>query len=186
MLRIIKRKISIKRYFLMFVLLIIFWAPPTTLALETYDGLWFLGFNLKKDLLSGENGLLVRRAVSYAIQRKEIVADIVAERIVPDTIIPYGMEGYQSVEAPTCNIKLAKALMSKAGLKMTDKRLKNIRLLHTNGILTKQIANKLKQDLQHIGIKLILTGIDFADQDKWIAGLKSGAYDLHLMGFKAE
>src|SRR3989338_3899541 len=47
------------------------------------DGIWFVGFNLHKDIFSGESGAKVRKAVEAALSRDKIAA--AAKRTVPQT-----------------------------------------------------------------------------------------------------
>ncbi|MFH1428514.1 MAG: ABC transporter substrate-binding protein [Candidatus Margulisiibacteriota bacterium] len=158
----------------------------TTTNIIACDGLWFLGFNLHKDLFSDDNGLKVRQAIKYAIHREKIVKEIVENSHVPDGVIPPGMEGFTEPGPIIFDLKLAKQLMQEAGYEITDKRIKNISLLHTNGVLTRAIVEELQENLKHIGIKLHPKGIDYADQEAWANALKSGQHHLFLMGFKAE
>ena len=180
-------KLTIIRKALIFIFLFfcayqVFAATPNI----SYDGLWFMGFNLHKDLFEGESGTTVRQAIEMALDRREIAMNLAKSERIPDSIIPYGMEGYEESETVTLNVRQAKRLMRKAGYGITDKRIKAVRLLHTNGVLTKAIAREIKENLKHIGIKVQLTGLDYRYQEKWDKTLKSGQYHLHLMGFKAE
>jgi peptide/nickel transport system substrate-binding protein len=151
-----------------------------------YDGLWFLGFNLHKDIFHGSQGKLIRQAIAHALDRQAIIEQMGYDTIVPDSIIPPGRAGYADYASYPHDLKRAKELMQQAGFSMTDRRLKEIRLLHTNGVKTKAAANKLKEQLKHIGIKVLLTGVDYSDQAIWRSELSSGQYHLFLMGFKAE
>ena len=160
--------------------------PSPAISSIAYDGLFFLGFNLRNDLFKGDKGLKVRQAISMAVERKKIANDLAKDPKVPSGIIPYGMEGYLDSQAPTVDLQEAKQIMVSAGYKMADKRLKTVRLLHTNGILTQEIAKELKENLKHLGIKIILEGIDYSDGEKWEAALKKGNYQLFLLGVKAD
>jgi len=153
---------------------------------QKYDGLWFMGFNLTNPLFKGEKGLQVRKAVNYAIRREKIALQIASSNIVPDCYIPYGMEGYQSLDPVSYNIALAKQLLKDAGYSMQDKRLKKVRIFHTNGIITKLIAKEIQENLKNIGIKVILEGINFSKQKAWVKKLKKKDFDLFLMGYKAD
>jgi len=143
---------------------------------KEYDGLFFMGFNLHKDVFNDKN---VRYAVNYAIDRKYIANDIMSEEVVPNGIIPPGMEGYSpTLEGFSFDPKKAKKLLKKPlGIELA--------LLHTDGLKTVQIAEKIKSDLAAVGIKVKTKMVDYSDQDKWEAELKSGRHHLFLMGYKA-
>lgn len=151
-----------------------------------YDGLWFLGFNLHKDIFNDENGFLVRKAFYKSINFENILAKADIQGPIPYSIIPYSMPGYLAEQKNQLDIKLAKELMVKAGYPIYDQRLKNISLLHTKGIKTKIIVEELKKDLKNIGINLVSQEVSYTEQDKWQEMLKSGQNHLFLMGFKAE
>lgn len=151
-----------------------------------YDGLWFLGFNHHKDLFSDRNGIQVKKAIGLAINRKHIAKKMVGEPITPDSMIPVTMSGYQSGSLNlSYSAKDAKALMRKAGYSMQDKRIKNLALLHTDGVKTIEIAKKIKQDLAAIGMRVDLVQVSYRDEEKWQSALESGKMHLFLMGYKA-
>ena len=91
---------------------------------KEYDGVWFLGLNLDKEIFKKVE---VRRAFSHAIDRLTIVQAIVSEEVVPNGVIPPGMAGFDaSLEGYAYNVGLAKQLMKQAGVGMADPRLKNM------------------------------------------------------------
>lgn len=150
---------------------------------KTYDGIWFLGFNLKKQVFQD---LKVRQAVAHCINKKYISNVIMSEEAIPDSIIPPTMPGYDPELSPyKQNIAFAKLLMRRAKVGMDDPRIKKLSLLHTDGIKTIEIVNKIKKDLKKIGMEVILVQVSYLDQDKWVQELKSGKHDLFVMGYKA-
>ena len=149
---------------------------------KEYDGVWFLGLNLDKEIFKKVE---VRRAFSHAIDRLTIIQTIVSEEVVPKGVIPPGMAGYDaSLEGYAYDVGLAKQLMKQAGVGMNDPRLKNMVLLHTDGVKTVAIAEQISRDLQKIGAKVILKQVSYSDQSRWYFELKSEKYDLFLMGYK--
>ena len=157
----------------------------TVFAID-YDGLWFMGFNLNKDVFGDSNGKLVRQAVNYAIDRQHICTAIMADNNTPTTVLPPGMEGRDdSIKGYPYDPSKAKALLKKAGYSMKDKRLKEIVLLHTDGDKTITIARSIKNYLASIGINLKLKKMDYEDQEGWDNTLSGGKNHLFLMGYKA-
>lgn len=150
---------------------------------KEYDGIWFMGMNLKHELFKDP---AVRQAVNSAIDKEHIVTEIMSEETVPIGFIPPGMLGYDpDLEPVYYDLKHAKLLMKKAGYPITDKRLKDLSLLHTDGIKTVAIAEKIQNDLKNIGMKVKLVEVSFQNEEKWIEELVSGKHDFFLMGYKA-
>jgi len=150
---------------------------------KEYDGIWFLGLNLDKPIFKKVEA---RRAFGLAINRQIIVRKIMSEEATPNGVIPPGMAGYDaSFEGFSYDVAEAKRLMNQAGVGMDDPRLKNLVLLHTDGVKTVAIAEQISRDLQSIGAKVILKQVSYSDQSRWLAELKSEKYDLFLMGYKA-
>jgi len=157
----------------------------TAMAAE-YDGLWFMGFNLNKDVFGNDTGKLVRQAVNYAVDRDFISSRIIGDLNTPTTVLPPGMDGQDgSIKGYPYDLAKAKALMKKAGYSMKDKRLKGLVLLHTDGDKTIKIAKAIKDYLSFIGIGIKLKQMDYEDQQAWDNALSSGKHHLFLMGYKA-
>ena len=153
-------------------------------VVKEYDGLWFLGFNLHKDLFA-EVG--VRKAFNHAVDREFIAKEIMSVEVTPTGSTPPGMNGYdKNLKGSSFNIKLAKKLMREAGYPMRDKRLKDLSLLHTDGVKTIRIAEKIQSDLRKIGVKVSLKQVSYKDRDIWGAELMSGRHHMFLMGYKVE
>jgi len=143
---------------------------------KEYDGLFFLGFNLHKDVFNDKN---VRYAINYAIDRKYIANKIISEEVVPTGVIPPGMSGYEpSFEGFSYDLKKAKKLLKKP-LNV------ELVLLHTDGVKTVGMAEKIVKDLKAAGVKVKTKQVEYSDQDKWESELKSGRHHLFLMGYKA-
>jgi len=153
---------------------------------KSYDGIWFLGFNLHKDIFLNENGKLTRKAFSMAIDRSWIAENIINDNTVPYSIIPPGMTGYDpNIEKTMLNLSEAKKLMKQAGYPMDDKRIKKLTLLHTDGEKTKEIVKWIKRHLINIGVDLELVEIDYSNTASWEAALQSGQHHMFVMGYKS-
>jgi len=165
----------LKRLVLVFVLVLSL--CPLAFA-KDYDGIWFLGFNFNKSFCSDIN---FRRAVSHAVPLNFITTKIMSKEVIPGSIVPPGMPGYDgNLKPQTSNFKLAKRLLKKVKVP------KKVVLLHSNGVKTIKVAQKIRKDLADIGIIIALKEIDYANQDKWEKALASGQYHLFLMGDKAK
>ncbi|MDI6732106.1 MAG: ABC transporter substrate-binding protein [Candidatus Margulisbacteria bacterium] len=151
---------------------------------KEYDGVWLLGFDLKRPVV---REIKVRRAMIEGLDRKFIAQVIMSEEAVPIGYVPPGMLGYDpDLKLIPYDLKQAKADLKSVGYSANDKRLKNLKLLHTDGVKTIAIANKIKTDLQKLGIKLTLSSVDAFDEDQWAEELSSGKFDLFLLGYKAD
>lgn len=152
-------------------------------AAKEYDGIWFMGMNLRHELFKDSRA---RQAINSAIDKEYIVTEIMSEETVPIGFIPPGMLGYDpDLEPLPYDLKYAKLLMKKAGYPITDERIKNLSLLHTDGIKTIAIAKKIQSDLKNIGMKVNLVEVSYQNEEKWIKELTSGKHDFFLMGYKA-
>jgi ABC-type transport system substrate-binding protein len=142
-----------------------------------------MAINLKTDLFKD---VKVREAIDQTIDKEHIVNKIVSDEVVPNSYIPPKMLGYDPDLAPrNQDISYAKLLMKGSGYPINDKRLKNLSLLHTDGLLTVEIAKKVQADLRSIGMKVALVEVNYADEDKWIKELSSGKHDFYLLGYKS-
>ncbi len=137
---------------------------------KAYDGVWFLGFNLKRPVTSS---LKFRQAVSHALNRQ-------SEEPIPGGVIPPGMNGSDPDLKPyKYNPKYAQQLMKNLP------GAKNLVLLHTDGIKTIAIAKRIQKDLKQLGLKLQLEQVPYSEEEKWAEKLAAGKFDLFLMGYKA-
>ncbi len=182
---------QISKYFIILILTLIchlsfvIWNYSFASAKE-YDGAWFLGFNEKTQLFGDENSKVVRQAVTIAIDRDKIAKKIVGDDTVPAGIIPPGMEGYDpSLSAYPHDIGLAKKMMRSSGYSLSDKRLKHISLLMTDGVKTKLIVDEIKMDLINLGFDITTTTVKYSNTTAWQKALTSGRYDMFVMGYKA-
>ena len=149
------------------------------------DGVWFLGFNLHKDLFDAENSQKIRASVAYAID-KPAIQKIMGTSIIPTGVVPPSMLGFDPQLNPfNLDIKKSKTLLKEAGYNPNDKRLKKLSLLHTDGKKTIEIAQSIKNNLAKIGFEIKLKQISYKDKETWQKELKGGRYHFFLMGYKA-
>ena len=119
---------------------------------KRYDGVWFLGFNLNKDIFKGKSGRLLRQAFATSIDKKYITYKVMGDSIVPTGIIPPGMSGYdEKLAGYPYDIPAAKKLLKTAGFSPGDKRIKQFTLGHTDGKKTVEIAKVIENQLTAIG-----------------------------------
>ena len=153
-------------------------------AFAPYDGIWFLGFNLHKDVFSEKSGRDVREAVAEAISLTKI-SKIVGSAELPAGYIPAGLAGAMK-SGPSANLAGARALLEKDGIRPSDPRLKKLSMLHTDGRETVLIARSIESDLKKLGITVTRVVIPFAQQERWREELESGRHHMFLMGYKDE
>lgn len=150
---------------------------------KAYDGIWFLGFNLKQGVFKNSK---VRYAVNHSINKEVIIENVISGEVTPASIIPPTMIGYDPKLKPyKYNVSYGKKLMRLAGLPVTDKRLKNLTLLHTDGVKTIEVAKIIQKSLRKLGMKVTRIQAPYKDQKRWVKELKSGKYDMFLLGYKA-
>ncbi len=153
---------------------------------KEYDGVWFLGFNLRTKLFGDENGKVVRQAVAIAIDRDKIAKKIIGDDVVPVGVIPPGMEGHDPSLVPyPHDYALAKRLMKSAGYPLSDARLKRVTILMTDGEKTRAIVDEIKIDLINLGFDITKTVVPYSNAKEWQKELASGKYDMYVMGYKA-
>ncbi|MBU0580887.1 MAG: hypothetical protein KKA19_06890, partial [Candidatus Margulisbacteria bacterium] len=148
-----------------------------------YDGLWFLGFNLNREVFQGDRGFILRQAINQSINREYINKYLMQAPILPNGYIPEGMAGYNpSANYFEFNPSKARLLLSNHP-KYQEITLK---LLHTDGVKTDKVAIKIKQDLEEVGIKVVLETVNYAEGVLFEEKLQAGDYDLFLMGYKTQ
>lgn len=170
------------KYCLYLVSCLLFFASSA--GAKDYDGIWFLGFNVQKPPFEE---LKVRQAVAHTLDREYITTQIASEDVIPISIIPPKMTGYDPMLPDyKLNPKYGKALMRNAKYPPNDKRLKNLTLLHTDGVRTIAIAKKIQNDLKQLGLKINLVQVSYRNEEQWNRELASRKHHLFLMGYKAE
>ncbi|MFA4844235.1 MAG: ABC transporter substrate-binding protein [Candidatus Margulisiibacteriota bacterium] len=151
---------------------------------KEFDGIWFLGFNTRAVPF---NQLAVRQAVAHTLDRQVIISGLASDEGVPASYIPPGLTGFDpNLQPYKHNLAYAKALMKKAGFPPNKPELKNISLLHTDGVKTIEIAKQVQKELKQLGLKIERQQIRYYDNALWESELRSGRHQLFLMGYKEE
>jgi len=177
----VKIDLPMKRLLIALLLVSLFAGFQPKAEAQQYDGIWFLGFNMKKDVFSGPSGKTVRQAFNHAINRAYICREIIGDAFVPTGVIPPGLPGHdKSIKGYSYSTARAKNLLnnSRAG------RLKGLKLIHTDGQKTAKIAQAIKKDLSAAGIEVSLKQIEYEEDDTWERELSAGGAHLFLMGYK--
>jgi len=155
-----------------------------------YDGIWFLGFNLNQSLFSGNFGLQLRKAISYQIDRNEINRALFDEIPPSYPLIPFPEHAFDQSGDPkevmSFQPQKAKRIITKIiNTSSLKKKMKKIKILHTDGFQTLQVMLMVKHQLKTLGIELISQEISMYPQENWEKKLRAGNYHLFLMGYKA-
>ena len=150
---------------------------------KDFDGVWFLGFNLQKLPF---DKLKVRQAVAHGLDLNYISTEIMSEESGAGFIPPTMPGSDPSLPPYKNNVEYARLLLKRAKYSINDKRLKNLTLLHTDGVKTIAIAKQIQNDLKNLGMNIELVQVNYRDENKWTRELRSGKYQLFLMGYKAD
>lgn len=172
-----------KKIILLLVLIIFSLSASMAYAIN-YDGIWFMGFNLSKTFFQGDSGLILRKTISLAIDKKKINREFGEEDAFPKSLVPKGMEGHDEGSVKGLQYNPASAIKTLKTIK-TDVLPSQITLLHTDGMKTQAFAQYIKDDLARIGVKVMLVEIPYSQQEKWVNSMISGKYDMFLLGYKA-
>ncbi len=74
-------------------------------------GSFFVGFDMNNPVFQNKN---LRLAIFHSIDRAAIIKSYkVPKKLIPDSILPFGVSGYVAASTPSFNIKLAKRYLSK-------------------------------------------------------------------------
>lgn len=172
------KRFSLPLFFIFYFLLLIF---PALAA--DYDGTWFLGFNLQKPPF---DNIKVRQAAAHALDAAAIATQVMSEE-TGGSFIPPGMTGNDpALLTYKQDIKYAELLMKRAKYSRTDKRLRKLTLLHTDGLKTVAIARRVQSELKALGMRVELVEVSYRDAARWEKELRSGRHDLFLMGYKPD
>ena len=109
------------------------------------------------------------------------------EDLTTTSFIPPTMLGYDETLKPYAyNPAYAQKLMKKVKLPPGNLEWRALKLLHTNGVKTIEIAKNIQRDLKQIGLSIELIEMSYKDGPRWGQALAAGKYDLFLMGYKAD
>ncbi len=176
-------------------------------ALEYTNGEYeFLGYNFKNNLLKGDRGREVRKAIYYGIDRQEIVEKVFLGHAT-QVDIPLHPNSYLSDEGINLYghyANRAKAILSENGFEQSDSdgilkdsrgsRLSFRLITNSSNIQRMEAAQIIKDNLKEIGVEIILeypevnpdlSGEEQLDEE-WrslVNTLESGDYDIALLGW---
>lgn len=146
----------------------------------------YYSFNLTK---APFNDVRVRKAFSYAIDRKKIIDDVLeGEAFAPGIhgITPPSFVGYpqDSIIGDTLNIELAKQLLSEAGFK-DGKDFPNVTLeLNSGGGVNTTVAVEIQKELlNHLGVNINFNTVSFG---KKLQDEHYGKFDMIRSGWIAD
>ena len=142
--------------------------------------IYYYGFNVKKAPL---NNQMVRKAISYAIDRKEITQMLDGGQIPLTSWVPPGIFGYEPDRGVDFNVSKAKKMLDKAGYKDRSKFPKIEIGFNTNED-HKRVAENIQAQLKrNLGINVELKN------EEWKVYLKSLQTDpphIFRMGWLAD
>ena len=135
---------------------------------------WYLSLNQSR---APWNDVRVRQAIAYAIDRSAIAqATHFGHAQVNQLAIPKSNPFYVEYSSFSTDREKAKALMAEAGVPQAQ-----MNFLATNEYPeTITVAQLLADLLQHIGVEVTITTVDFAT---WLAEQGEGNYDMLMMGW---
>lgn len=167
----------------------------------------FLGFNFARNIFSGESGLAIRKAITYAIDRKGIIEKVylghgteIEAPIHPDSWLVSEEETQYQHDIDKAKEELRQAGISDTnddGMLLADGNELSLTLLtNTLNPLRLKTANLIKDDLAKIGIEVIISPeIDEVDGEaskedieiqweKINSDIMNGSYDIVLSGLQ--
>lgn len=167
----------------------------------------FLAYNFKNNLLNGQDGKKIRKAIYYGIDRQKIIREIyVGHATQVDT--PLHPNSYLTdnvVNSYGYSPENAKELLKDAGFKDLDidgvlkdqlgRRLEFTLITNSSNPYRREMASIIKESLKEVGISIILDhpGVDLdnlnnEELDKEWANLtrtlNNGKYDLAILGWE--
>ncbi len=160
--------------------------PGTEFVKRTLLGTYYYGFKVNEEPWKGEKGKLLRQAVSYAIDRENIVENIWGGAArVADGFVPPGVPGYQSGASPyNFDPEKAKELLKKAGYPGGE-GLGELTLGYNTGSGHEEVAASVQSDLAKVGVKMKPKG--FADfVGAFIPQIEAGKIPFFRLGWVAD
>lgn len=144
-------------------------------AWAAYDGLWFLGFNLERDIFKNEQNKELRFYLAQHIDRELICREVFSDEKIADSFV-----------YPIANYNPKNELRNLLAKKVNYTKVRPLILLHSDGLKTCQAANMIVRQLASANIEVVLKKVDLSKHNSWEEALLKKDYDLFLMGFKAE
>ncbi|RME16426.1 MAG: peptide ABC transporter substrate-binding protein [Bdellovibrio sp.] len=130
-------------------------------------GIYYFGLNVKK---KPTDNVLVRKALSMAIDRKEITDMLGGGQVPMTSWVPKGMFGYMPDKGLKFNVKKARELLDKAGYKDRS-RFPTLKLLFNTNEDHQRVAENIQAQLKrNLGINVELGN---AEWKVYLSALKS-------------
>jgi len=143
-------------------------------------GTYYIGMNCQKPPL---NNKLVRKAISYAINREQIVKVIMRDSVMIATgILPPGIPGYSKRPPIPYDPEKAKRLLKQAGYP-DGKGLPTLELAFNKSATHQRICEAIQSDLKKVGINVELVQMDWA---QYLEKVDRGETQLFRLGWIAD
>ncbi len=160
--------------------------PNTDFVTRPLLSTGFYGFKVNEDPWKGNNGKLLRQAISYAVDRKNIAKNVMGGGGEPaDGFVPPDMAGYRPGASPyDHNPDKAKKLLEDAGY-TNGQGLPSLTLGFSLGSGAEKIAAAVQSDLAKVGIKMKTKGVgDFGGV--FLPQIESGQIDFFGLAWIAD
>ena len=166
----------------------------------------FIGFNFSKEIFSGEEGQVLRKAIAYGINRQRIIETVYLGHGTQIDVPIHPNSWLLSEDANSFgyNFNQAKAELKKIGWedKDGDGLLEDVNgenmslniLTNSYNLMRQKTAEMIKEDLQRLGIIVTIeseyekSSIDKEEfQEEWLEineQLNKGEYDIILLGWQ--
>lgn len=158
----------------------------------------FLGFNFNNEILSGDKGKLIRKAIAYGINIQNIIENIYSGHgsqvdlpIHPNSYYSNNINsyGYNPEKSKEYLNRAGFSLLSDDGILMDENGNKLVFRYLTNqsNINRRRTAELIKEDLNHIGIELVLEYETVVNEDEWEIineKVENSEFDMVQLGLK--
>ncbi len=124
-----------------------------------YLSIYYYQINIEREPL---NDVRVRRAMAMAIDRKQIVQQVMKAGQLPAfTLVPPGIAGYTNAKGPTFDVEAARKLLVEAGFP-GGRGIPKISLLYNTTETHRAIAEVIQQQLQNnLNVKIELQNMEW-------------------------
>ncbi|MGB7345202.1 MAG: peptide ABC transporter substrate-binding protein [Pirellulaceae bacterium] len=124
-----------------------------------YLSIYYYQINIEREPL---NDVRVRRAIAMAIDRKQIVEQVMKTGQIPAfTLVPPGIAGYKSAKGTTFDVDAARELLVEAGFP-GGRGIPKITLLYNTTETHRAIAEVIQQQLQNnLNVKIELQNMEW-------------------------
>ena len=143
--------------------------------------IYYYQINVEREPL---NDVRVRRALAMAIDRKQIVEQVMKAGQLPAfTLVPPGLAGYESANGPTFDVMGARELLVEAGFP-GGRGIPKITLLYNTTETHRSIAEVIQQQLQNnLNVKIELQNMEWGS---YLDKRKQKQYEIARAGWIAD